>query len=348
MNSTIGLDPSSCEFGDYTHDNSEESRFLTLCATNRGKIAAREYLDINAIYCRYLCPAPTGEFEKEDFLRYWSHPSNWPGGNLPADGDNVTIPGPWTIIMDMQPAEMEFWHIDGKVIISKALDDVTITAKSIWIRAGELETEKDPDLGYFPGTLTFKLMGEKRDMGYAFTPSLAGNKYFLNTGILKLYGQTPATTWTRLKATAHATDTSITVGSTSGWSIGDQIVIGPTYSNADEHEVVTIDDISGNTVTFSPPLAYNHYGAGSVTISNSVGTLDTRAAVGHLTRKIRFMSGEDSGWGYTLHIFGYQDTYFDEGTQQNETLVRTGSVDMTGVEFYEGGQYDTENAVVRM
>ena len=88
-------------------------------------------------------------------------------------------------------------------------------------------------------------------------------------------------------------------------------MIGPTYSNADEHEIVEITGISGNTITFTPALAFNHYGAGSVTINNNVGKLDTRAAVGHITRKIRFISGEDSGWGYQLQNYGYSDTYFD-------------------------------------
>ena len=52
------LDTASCELGDYTHDNDE--RYLTLCATNRGKVQDFEYLDVNAIFCRYLCPSETG------------------------------------------------------------------------------------------------------------------------------------------------------------------------------------------------------------------------------------------------------------------------------------------------
>ena len=213
------MDAASCAFGDYTHDNSE--RALTLCATSRGKVSAREYLDVNAIYCRYLCPAPLGEFEKEDFIRFWSDPSNWPGGVLPAEGDNVTIPGPWTILMDMQPAEMEFWQIDGRVIIPTSNTNVHIKARGIWIRAGELVTEKDTGLGYWPGSLTLELLGSKSDRGYTFTPSLQGSKIFVNTGLLQLYGKTPASVWTKLTAIAHTGDSSIVVQSCSGWAIGD-------------------------------------------------------------------------------------------------------------------------------
>ena len=67
---------------------------------------------------------------------------------------------------------------------------------------------------------------------------------------------------------------------------------------------MTITAISGQTITFSPALTYTHYGAPTVTISNSVGSLDTRTSVGHQTRTIKFVSGADSGWGY--HVWVYQ------------------------------------------
>ena len=42
---TVGLNTATCQFGDYTHfngdDDSDDPRFLTLCATNRGKIVPR-------------------------------------------------------------------------------------------------------------------------------------------------------------------------------------------------------------------------------------------------------------------------------------------------------------------
>lgn len=141
--------------------------------------------------------------------------------------------------------------------------------------------------------------------------------------------------------------TQISVVAAGGWAVGDQISIAPSFSNAAEHEIVTITAISGTTVTFTPALQYNHYGASGATITKSMGTLDTRSAVGHVTRRIRFISGSDSGWGYRVHVFGYMDTYFDEGLQQDVDVPRVGTVTLKGVEFYEGGQYDTEFATLR-
>ena len=49
-----------------------------------------------------------------------------------------------------------------------------------------------------------------------------GNKEIVVTGKLHLYASNiPGTIWTKLTSFAHAGDTSITVSSVSGWSIGD-------------------------------------------------------------------------------------------------------------------------------
>jgi hypothetical protein len=44
------------------------------------------------VKCKYICPS-TIEYNKENFLRVWSNTTQWPGGVLPADGDDVNIPG---------------------------------------------------------------------------------------------------------------------------------------------------------------------------------------------------------------------------------------------------------------
>lgn len=40
---------------------------------------------------------------------------------MPVSGQNITIPGEWTIIMDISPAKMGFWLVDGDVIIDPNL-----------------------------------------------------------------------------------------------------------------------------------------------------------------------------------------------------------------------------------
>lgn len=61
---------------------------------------------------------------------------------------------------------------------------------------------------------------------------VTGRKIFVVTGRLNLYGKVPATTWTKMTAFARPGDTQISVLSTAGWNVGDQIVIGPSFSLA--------------------------------------------------------------------------------------------------------------------
>jgi len=258
---------------------------------------------VTAIFCRYNCPAPPSPGQhcvKEDFDRYWSNASQWPHGRMPLSGENVTVNCNWTIIMDVDPAVCEFLTIDGTVIISD-ISDRNIECQGIWIRAGSLQAGSAATP--FTHNLNIQINGFKNDSGYVFDDSLEGNKIFVVTGILSLYGISPSTVSTNLVASAFPGDTSLIVDSTSGWALGDEIVIAPSFSSSREYERVQITGISGNTVSFSSALLYTHYGAPAITISNSYGTLDTRASVGHVTRNIKFISGPDLAWGYTLVIY---------------------------------------------
>jgi len=44
---------------------------------------------------------------------------------MPVAGNNVTIPCEWTIMMDMSPARIGYFEINGDVIVSD-IQDITI------------------------------------------------------------------------------------------------------------------------------------------------------------------------------------------------------------------------------
>lgn len=69
-----------------------------------------------------------------------------------------------------------------------------------------------------------------------------------------------------------------------------------------------------------------------MTLKNSIGTLDTRAGVGHITRNIQVVSGPDYTWGYRVLVYGF---LFSD-------VLTVGNVQIYGVEFAYGGQFDTE------
>lgn len=63
--------------------------------------------------------------------------------------------------------------------------------------------------------------------------------------------------------------------------------------------------------------------------------MDMRTGVGHLTRNIKIVAGNDTTWGFTLIQFGYSAVI------DNVTVINTGKMTISGVEFINGGQYDT-------
>jgi hypothetical protein len=329
---TLSLpDINTCNAGDYYHDNT--NRYLYVCVSGRNK-PINTYIDLNGIKCRYLCPQPEGEFTKENFTRLWSNATQWPNEVLPQEGDNVTVSGNWTLIMDVSPPRLNNLTINGDVFVADK--DTVIQANFIWIRAGSLHAGNSSVP--FKYKLDIILYGEKSDRSFVVDPTVAGNKYLVVTGMLSLYGQAPGSIWTRLTGKAAAGATEITVASTSDWVVGDQLGIAPSFNNPSEYEKVTITAISGNTVTFTPALNYTHYGEANPSISNTYGTLDMRSGVAHLTRSIRIIRAADEhGWGFRVLVYGFMDG------ERN----RIGTVTLKAVEFVEGGQYDTDYAALQ-
>ena len=83
-NDSIDLDISTCDYGDYFHNDTE--RIMLLCASSRGKLREYQYMDVNAIGCRTNCSDSTEDFEREDFIRLWSNATQWPNEVIPTDG----------------------------------------------------------------------------------------------------------------------------------------------------------------------------------------------------------------------------------------------------------------------
>ena len=105
--------------------------------------------------------------------------------------------------------------------------------KGMWVRQGSL-IAGSPQQPY-KGDLTFEMLGKENDMWYWFNPGLMGNKVIGVSGNLSLYGVTPATTWSYLQSFAYAGDTTIVVSASSGWKVGDQLLLGPSFSSSSQH-----------------------------------------------------------------------------------------------------------------
>ncbi len=105
--------------------------------------------------------------------------------------------------------------------------------------------------------------------------------------------------------------------------------------------------ISGKTITFTPALQFEHYGAATATISNTYGVLDARSAVGLLTRNIRITNASDSnGWGCRVLNYGYLELPSD--LINGKVKLKNGYLQWNGVELDGCGQYDTTNAGLKI
>ena len=80
----------------------------------------------------------------------------------------------------------------------------------------------------------------------------------------------------------------------------------------------------------------------------SIPSLDTRARVTHMTRNIRITAGANVDWGFSFVVYRYTvgwDTNND--SISDKFTERRGDVELTGVQFINGGQLDsTRSALV--
>ncbi len=131
------MDATTCGNGDYYHNNADDQRVLQLCASGKNRTLF-EYTDVNAVFCKYLCPAPPGSCTKEKNLRNWDNATQWPGSVMPKEGDNITIPCEWTVRLNMSPAKIGYFQISGDLVVPDT-KNVTIQADNIWIKGGSLK-----------------------------------------------------------------------------------------------------------------------------------------------------------------------------------------------------------------
>lgn len=307
---------------------------FTLCQSGKNR-SLFEYTDVTGVVCELVCPLPPGTYVLEDFVRLWSNATQWPGGQVPQAGDNVTVKGEWRLLLDVDPAPLNNLTIDGNLIADDTRD-VNITANFIWIRAGNLSAGSSANP--FTHKLTIQVNGQKTDTARLIDPIVTGNKLIVVTGFLNLYASPPKSVITTLTQTAFSGSSTIYVDDSTDWIAGDTLVLAPSFSTYSEYETVTISSVnSDGSITLTSALQYTHFGDNSVTVTSVHGNLDTRATVGHINRNIKITAGADSGWGFSVIVYGYTG---------NDTVRRVGTAKLVGVQFENGGQLDSTNSPI--
>lgn len=57
--------------------------------------------------------------------------------------------------------------------------------------------------------------------------------------------------------------------------------------------------------------------------------------MGHVSRNIKIFAGPDSGWGFSIYVYGYTDKF---------GVSYIGSTQLIGVQILDGGQLDSTNS----
>ena len=159
-----------------------------------------------------------------------------------------------------------------------------------------------------------------------------GNKVIgVNYGQLEMHGIERSHTWTDLKTTANALDTSITLNDVNGvnldWQVGEEIVIASTDISGRNAEYRTITSISNTdtnpVITFDEPLVHKHY-AGVQYFGDDF--IEMRAEVGLLTRNVKYRGDPetsiDDQYGAVIIMHSPGD---------ESTAARIDSIELTNV-----------------
>ncbi len=198
----------------------------------------------------------------------WNDPSTWQGGLVPVSGDIVTITAGHTVTYnDTTPDTLASLNIHGLLSFNPSLTLELVSKGNIHVTdTGELEMR--PASASVKHTVTFVEVDESKFVG---TADPANGMKVLDTdvglwvtdgGLLDAVG-TEKTPWSRLVAGATKGQTTITVTDATGWRVGDQIAIAPTIAPTvakswTTYDEVSITAISGNTITLSSALAWDH------------------------------------------------------------------------------------------
>ena len=116
--------------------------------------------------------------------------------------------------------------------------DYHIEAESIYIKGGSLKVGNASHP--FTRKFTIQINGNRHQNDFKITDIIKGEKLFVVTGTLALYGLQPGTVFTHLTKTAAKGSKVIYVGGRNDWKVGEYLSISPSFSNYAEGEEVKI------------------------------------------------------------------------------------------------------------
>ncbi len=234
----------------------------------------------------------------------WSDVKTWEGGRVPGAGDSPLIATGHTVMMDVDSTVAGLSISDGGVLQFNAALSATLQSSGNVTVEGVLRMR--PSNVSVVHTVRFININESNYVGSTMDPVASDvGLWVMGAGALDLCG-TSKTGWTNAADSVPAGATSFAVKDSTGWKVGDEIVIAPMdqpdfYSTDWIDSSATLIDfflpkferriitaISGNTVTFAGALVYDHSAVTS-NVTSPLGNSSRKwtAEVANLTRNVR-------------------------------------------------------------
>jgi hypothetical protein len=250
-----------------------------------------------------LCAAPSARSIRDGG---WSNPSTWSGGRMPAASDSVLITAGTNVTYDaVSDGAIDCVDIEGALRFrTDANTRLTVVALTV-LATGRLEIGT-PEAPVADG-VSAEIVIADRPLDTTRDPEQFGGG-IVGLGTIRVHGAARTPTFARLAAEPLAGQTRLVLGERrSGWHAGDRLVLPDTRQlGGDERggryqprwEELTVAAVSGETVTLTAPLAFDHRGA-----RRPDGVLEFLPHVGNLTRNVVIRSANPGGVrGHVLFV----------------------------------------------
>ncbi len=237
----------------------------------------------------------------------WSDPKTWSLNRVPTDGDQVEITSGITVIYDIKNLAMIHVLCIEEGSSLKFRNDIDTQ-----LRIGTLLVKEEGvlEIGTAQVPIQPNVIAEIIVCGcshnFAADPEQFGVG-IIGLGKVTMHGAVKAPTFVRLSKEPRAGDIKLFLNeSVQGWRPQDRLILPDTrqipfrknsFSAAfPQWEELTVENVSGNEVTLSHYLQFDHLGAHS-----SNGNMDFLAHVGNLSRNVIIRSESPDGIrGHTL------------------------------------------------
>lgn len=226
----------------------------------------------------------------------WSDPATW-GGAEPTPSDPVVVSRPVLLDRDAQVAGLRI-EPGGELIFDPDTSHTLGSTGNVEVR-GALRMR--PGSSAVEHRLEFLGVDESAFVGRHVHQPIGSDVglWVTDGGTLDLAGS-PKTAWTRLTTPSQPGATRISVEDSSGWEVGDQVVVTPTEgpdvdSHWTHHDLRTITALDGDQVALDRPLEHPHP---SVTVREGV---THHAEVLNLTRNVQ-VAGTPEGRAHVIFL----------------------------------------------